>query len=119
MKIPPSALLREGGDSLRARCCLGERARYAKLDTFGRRMAVPCCQGNIFPVMGRCPSKSTVAENARAMGLDEGHMPFARMAKAIPPAYASFLFGHMVRRTLKERYGVCVPSWDDAQVRVA
>ena len=100
---------------LRRRCCLGEKARYAKLDSFGRRFAVPCCAGNIFPVMGSHPSRSSVAENARAMGLDEDHMPFARMAKAIPPVYAAFLFGQVVRHVLKSNYGVDVPSWDEAQ----
>ena len=49
------------------------------------------------------------------MGLDEDHMPFARMAKAIPPVYAAFLFGQVVRHALKSRFGVSVPSWDDAQ----
>ena len=64
--------------------------------------------------MGRSPSHSTPAENARAMGLDVGHMPFNRMAKAIPPAYSAYLFGFMVRYALKSRVGVEVPSWDEA-----
>ena len=34
------------------------------------------------------------------MGLDVGHMTFKEMAKAIPPAYAQFAFGEMVRFTL-------------------
>lgn len=91
LKLEPSASLSAGGSKLRARCCLGSRARYAKLDAFGRRMRRPCCSGNIYPVMGSAPSRSTEGENARAMGLDPGHMPFARMAKAIPPAYAALI----------------------------
>ena len=84
LELKPCAFLTEGGSALRSRSCLGERARYTKLDSFGRRFTVPCCSGNIYPVMGSYPSKSSEAENARAMGLDPGHMPFARMAKAIP-----------------------------------
>ena len=49
------------------------------------------------------------------MGMDAGHMPFGRMAKAIPPAYASYLFGFMVRHTLKSKFGISAPSWDEAQ----
>ena len=38
LELKESAYLSEGGASLRQRCCLGERARYAKLDCFGRRV---------------------------------------------------------------------------------
>ena len=107
--------LAEGGAALRARCCLGAKARYAKLDCFGRRLRVPCCQGNIYPVMGQSPSRSSLAENARAMAIDVGHMSFARMAKAIPPAYSAFIHGSIMRHVLWTKYGLRVPSWREAQ----
>ena len=107
------------GAALRARCCLGAKARYAKLDCFGRRLPVPCCEGNIYPVMGKAPSRSSVADNARAMGLDVDHMPFARMAKAIPPSYASFIFGEITRHVLRSQYGLLAPSWGEAQKDLA
>ena len=65
--------------------------------------------------MGGAPRRSTVEQCASAMGLDAGHMGFDRMAKAIPPAYASFAFGQMVRYVLRARYGLTVPSFDEAR----
>ena len=108
------AFLAEGGARLRARCCLGARARYDRLDRFGMRFRAPCCGGNIFAVMGDAPRRSTLEENARAMGLDVGHMPFGRMAKAIPPAYACAVVGQIVRHVLRTRFGVPALSYDEA-----
>ena len=90
-----SSLLAPGGAGLRARSCLGGRARYDRLDRFGMRMRVPCCSGNTYAIMGDAPRRCTADECADAMGLDRGHMPFGRMAKAIPPAYASDLLGQV------------------------
>ena len=112
--LEPCRFLAAGGAALRERSCLGERARYAKLDHFGRRFTVPCCKGNLFPVMGTHPSKSSASENARAMGVDVGHMPFARLAKAIPPIYSAYLLGFMVRHTLRQRFGVAALTYDEA-----
>ena len=47
------------------------------------------------------------------MGLDEGHMPFARMGLAVPPAYASIVATAMARHCLLTRYGVRFPSFDE------
>ena len=114
LALSPCRFLARGGAELRTRSCLGGRARYTKLDHFGRRFAVPCCQGNLFPVMGSYPSRSSPEENARAMGIDEGHMPFERLAKAIPPAYSAYLMGFFVRHTLRQRYGVEALTYDEA-----
>ena len=115
LSLSASDFLSEGGCRLRGRCCLGGHARYDRLDYFGRRVRVPCCRGNTFAVMGGAPRRSTVEQCASAMGLDAGHMGFDRMAKAIPPAYASFAFGQMVRYVLRARYGLTVPSFDEAR----
>ena len=115
LKLTACSTLTAGGSALRSRCCLGARARYAKLDAFGRRMSSPCCMGNIYPVMGSAPSRSSLEDNARAMGLDVGHMPFARMAKAIPPAYAAMIYGEIARHVLRRDYGINALRWDEAQ----
>ena len=115
MQLQPCEYLAPGGSQLRSRCCLGEHARYDRLDTFGRRMRVPCCRGNTFAVMGGAPRRSTVAQCAEAMGLDIGHMGFDRMAKAIPPAYASYTLGAMVRHVLQTRFGIRALSFDEAR----
>ena len=114
LELVTSSFLAPGGSALRERCCLGGRARYDRLDRFGMRMRTPCCQGNIFAVMGDAPRRSTAAECARAMGLDLDHMPYSRMAKAIPPAYASDILGQIARHVLRVRFGVPALSYDDA-----
>ena len=60
---------------------------------FGRVVAVSCCEGNIFAVQGATPVGGTAAQMASAMGLDSGHMPFARVVKALPPAYMAYCTG--------------------------
>ena len=42
-------------------------------------------------------------------------MPFARMAKAIPPAYSALIAGEITRSVLRTKYGLAVESWDEAQ----
>ena len=112
--LTTSRFLAPGGSALRDRCCLGGRARYDRLDRFGMRMRTPCCRGNLFAVMGDAPRRSTVAECARAMGLDHDHMPYSRMSKAIPPAYASDILGQIARHVLRVRFGLPVRSYDEA-----
>ena len=43
-------------------------------------------------------------------------MDFDRMSKAVPPVYASFAFGQLARHTLRQRYGLDVPSYDAARL---
>jgi hypothetical protein len=76
------------GEELRARTCLGGRRRWLRLDPFGRPVRAACCAGNLFAVQGSNPTRSSVAENAHAMGVDPSHMRWAGLAQAIPPAYA-------------------------------
>ena len=111
-QVPTSALLQSSGKRLRARCCLGNRGRFPKLDGFGRRSPVPCCCGNIFSVIGDTPAFGSVEQNARAMGMDPGHMSFARMRKALPPAYISYVVGQMAMHRLRTYYGLPVVSFD-------
>ena len=46
--------------------------------------------------------------------MDAGHMGFTGLAKAIPPAFAAFLFGQVVRHVLRSRFGLQVRSYDEA-----
>ena len=103
----PARLLEEGS-------CLGSLARYARLDSFGRRFQVPCCAGNIHTVVGESP-KGGLEAAAAAMGLDVGHMPFSHMRKALPPAYVSFLAGSAALDSLRRDYGLPVLSFSQAQ----
>ena len=59
--------LAQGGGALRRGCCLGERNRYGRLDSFKMPCRVPCCRGNIFSVMGSAPYMCTEAQEAAAM----------------------------------------------------
>ena len=52
----------------------------------------PCCAGNLFAVQGTSPWRCSSADCAAAMGVDEGHMPYERLAQAVPPAYAQLVF---------------------------
>ena len=71
------------------------RARFPRLDCFGRKWVEPCCAGNVFAVQGHSPMGGPAEEHARAMGIDAGHMPFRQLAKALPPAYISYAVGQM------------------------
>ena len=71
------------GEELRARTCLGGRRRWLRLDPFGRPVRTACCEGNLFAVQGSNPTRSSVAENAHAMGVDPSHMRWAGLAQAI------------------------------------
>ena len=105
--------LAQGGGALRRGCCLGERNRYGRLDSFKMPCRVPCCRGNIFSVMGSAPYMCTEAQEAAAMGLDSGHMPHHKMSKALPPAYMEYVTGQLAMHTLRVRYGVIPISFSE------
>ena len=90
--------LREGGERLRARCCLGERRRFRRLDAFGRPVLQDCCAGNTYAVQGDRPWRTTPAACAEAMGVDVAHMGYDRLGLAIPPAYARLVYAQMCMR---------------------
>ena len=105
------------GEALRPRTCLGERRRWLRIDPYGRPVREPCCAGNLFAVQGAGPTGSTLAENAAAMGLDEGHMGWGRLAQAIPPVYAELLFGLAAMEEVHRRFGVPRITHDDMMAR--
>ena len=101
------------GERLRARTCLGGRRRWLRLDPFGRPVRSACCGGNLFAVQGGNPTRSSVAENAHAMGIDASHMRWAGLAQAIPPAYAELLVGQAAMYECWTKYGVPMMTYDD------
>ena len=111
------AALSEGGMRLRQRCCLGARRRWMRLDPFGRPVRSPCCRGNLYPVQGGAPTRSTVEENARAMGVDEGHMSWAGLAQSIPPPMAELVAGQMAMMVAHDRFGAPRITYDDFEAR--
>ena len=78
--------LKVPGLALRKRGCLGPRRKWRRMDPFGRPELLECCEGTLYPIQGLRPVGFTHEEGARAMGLEPDHMPFERMAQAIPPA---------------------------------
>ena len=109
--------LSEGGMRLRQRCCLGPRRRWMRLDPFGRPVRLPCCRGNLYPVQGRAPTRSSTEENARAMGVDEGHMSWAGLSQSIPPDMAELVAGQLAMSVAVERYGAPRITFDDLEAR--
>jgi len=110
-----SALRR--GDDLRARTCLGGRRRWLRIDPFGRPAREVCCAGNLFAVQGTAPTRSSVAENAVAMGIDAHHMRWSALAQAIPPAYSQLLFGQAAMHEVHTRFGVPLITHDQMVAR--
>ena len=102
--------------ALEARCCLGARRRWYRYDEFGR-VRPPCCGGNIFCPLGASPWRCTSAECADAMGIDEGHMSYERLAQSVPPSYASLRFSQMCMAIAHQRYGVPVITYDELRRR--
>ena len=113
MSIHLDSVLREGGAALSRRSCLGARSRYGRLDPFGRPVAGPCCSGCIYAVHGSRPFGGTHAQMAAAMGIDAEHMPYARLVKALPPAYLSLLVGQMAMRQVEAGFGIAPITFDD------
>jgi len=113
LRLHVDEVLRQGGGALEAMSCLGSHARFPRLDSFGRRLSVPCCAGNTFAIQGDAPTGSSVEQCAHAMGLDPGHMRYLSMSKALPPAYISYVFGQMAMHVAHERFGVPMITYDD------
>ena len=117
--------LRRPGEVLRAGTCLGRRRRFKRMDPFGRPVQTDCCAGNLHAssmlhaVQGERPLYSTAAECAAAMGIDEGHMPYAELAQAIPPDYASLVFAQMCMHQAAVEYGAPVITYDQLVARPA
>ena len=104
--------VRRPADRLRARCCLGCRNRWRTFDEFGRPYLTPCCQGNVFIPIGDSPWRCTSGDCADAMGVDRGHMPYDRLAQAVPPAYSQWVFGQMCMRVVEAEYGCPAFTFD-------
>ena len=96
------AALKVPGEMLRARCCLGVRRRFRRMDPFGRPVMTDCCHGNLFALQGDRPLYATLEECSQAMGVDRGHMPYKELAQAVPPDYAAVVFGQMCMRRAQD-----------------
>jgi len=105
--------LRGPGLALRGRGCLGARRKLRRMDPFGRPELVDYCKGTLYPVQGKTPVGFTTEEGAMAMGLEAGHMPFERMAQAVPPAYGEWGFGQACMEWCARRFGVPRISFDE------
>ena len=102
---------------LRARMCLGRRNRWRTFDEFGRPYLEACCSGNAFVPIGETPWRCTTEECALAMGLDKDHMPYDRLAQAVPPAYSQWVFGQMCMRILESEYNCPVFTFDEMRAQ--
>ena len=111
--------LRRPAEELRARCCLGARRRWRRLDVFGRPERGPCCAGNIFAVQGTLPWRCTSVECADAMGVDRGAMTYDRLAQSLPPAYIELVFAQMCMRAAHDRFGAPAITFDAMMERPA
>ena len=111
--------LRRTALPLRARCCLGRRRRWRRLDVFGRPERQPCCQGNIFAVQGTSPWRCSAAECADAMGVDRGAMSYDRLAQSLPPSYTELIFSQMCMSAARDRFGTPAITFDDMLERPA
>ena len=107
------AHLEVSGRRLRTMACLGKRRRWRRLDPFGRPELTDCCEGNLFPIQGSAPSGFTLEEAAHAMGVDPHHMPFERLAQAIPPAYAQLVFAQACMERCRAVYGIPAITFDE------
>ena len=112
-------IVRSSADKLRARCCLGYRNRWRTFDEFGRPYLDYCCQGNVFVPIGDKPWRCTQSECAEAMGLDMSHMPYDRLAQAVPPDYSQWIFGQMCMSIVQAEYGCPAISFDEMKARPA
>jgi hypothetical protein len=111
--------LRQPAELLRARCCLGARRRWRRLDAFGRPERAPCCEGNIFAVQGTSPWRCSADECADAMGVDRGAMGYDRLAQSLPPVYVELIFSQMCMRAAHERFGAPAITFDEMMARPA
>jgi hypothetical protein len=102
-----------GGRRLQAGTCLGGRRRFLRLDPMGRPDRHVCCAGNLYAVQGTAPTRSSVAENAVAMGVDAGHMGWEALAQSVPPVMAQLIAAQLAMRVAHERYGVPIITFDE------
>ena len=100
------SILEDGGRELRRGACLGGRRRVLRLDPLGRPDRTVCCAGNLYAVQGNAPTRSTVDENAWAMGVDAGHMSWNALAQSIPPPMAQLVASQMAMHACHDEYGV-------------
>ena len=107
------AFLRDSGNSLRERTCLGMRRRWRRVDPFGRPVMHDCCGGNLWAVQGDKPLRCTVAECEKAMGVDAGHMDYDGLSQAIPPSYGEYLFSQACMREVERKFGIQAITYDD------
>ena len=109
----------ERARALERRTCLGARRRWRVFDEFGRPELKACCGGNIFSLTGDFLTSraGTLEQCCQAMGVDVGHMEYAPLAQAIPPAMAQFVFSQMCMRICADRYGVPAISFDEMRAR--
>lgn len=111
------ALKGPGEKNIREHACLGPRRRYSRLNRFGMPERRPCCaKGNIFSPMGGVPYKSTLDEEAAAMGYGKPWpgMTYAGLRESIPPAYSSYLVSITIARLLHEETQCPFISYDEA-----
>ena len=112
-KLHVDEVVRRPADALRARMCLGRRNRWRTFDEFGRPYTEECCKGNTFVPIGVSPWRCTSAECAHAMGMDVDHMPYDRLAQAVPPAYSQWVFSQMCMRIVGTEYHCPIFTFDE------
>ena len=83
------------------------------MDPFGRPDPHTCCRGNLYAVQGSGPTKSSVAENAAAMGIDPAHMGWNTLAQSTPPVMAQLVASQLAMRVAHERFGVPMFTFDE------
>jgi hypothetical protein len=105
--------IRAPGLALRRDTCLGPTRRWRRLDPFGRPELSGCCEGNIIPVQGKAPVGCTLESSALAMGIDPAHMPYERLAQAIPPVYEQLVFAQACMAACRRDYGVPTITFDE------
>ena len=105
--------IRVPGLALRRDTCLGPTRRWRRLDPFGRPELSGCCEGNIIPVQGKAPVGCTLEGSALAMGIDPAHMPYERLAQAIPPVYEQLVFAQACMAACRRDYGVPTITFDE------
>ena len=72
-----------------------------------------CCIGNIIPVQGKAPVGCTLEQSAVTMGIDPSHMPYERLAQAIPPVYEQLVFTQACIVACHRDYGVPSITFDE------
>ena len=118
-KVHVDELVRGPADRLRDMCCLGERNRWRSFDEFGRPYLSPCCKGNVYVPIGDTPWRCTTEECAMAMGMDPCHMPYDRLAQAVPPVYSQWIFSQMCMQIVHAELGCPIYTFDQMKATPA